>query len=101
MSEEAQWKSVAIAIISIILLQVLFSLLLFQIHQQNQEIELKLTDLEAIKARYIFLNHLLEKGVVPSYAAKWKNVKIADPDPKSDSIKIEFWNTWILALENV
>ena len=89
MSEEAQWKSVAIAIISIILLQVLFSLLLF-LYQQNQEIELKLTDLEAIKARYLFLNHLLERGVVPSYAAKWKNVKIADPDPKSDSIKIEF-----------
>ena len=63
MSEEAQWKSVAIAIISIILLQVLFSLLLF-LYQQNQEIELKLTDLEAIKARYLFLNHLLERGVV-------------------------------------
>ena len=88
MSEEAQWKSVAIAIISIILLQVLFSLLLFQIYQQNQEIELKLTDLEAIKARYLFLNYL--RGVVPSYATKWKDVKIADPDPKSDSIKIEF-----------
>ena len=82
-SSNRQWKSFAIAI-NVILLQVLVAFLLIQVYQQKQEIE----NLKAIEARYHYLSYLLERGVIPFSATKWKSVQIEDPDPKSDSIKL-------------
>ena len=93
-SSNCQWKTFAIAI-SFIVLLVLIIMGFFHVYQQSQEVTSLLTNLKAIKARYLFLNYLLESGIVHSYpygpyAIKWKNLQTQnlDPDPKFDSIKI-------------
>ena len=83
-SSNCQWKTFAIAI-SFIVLLVLIIMGFFHVYQQSQEVTSLLTNLKAIKARYLFLNYLLESGIVHSYNLQIQNL---DPDPKFDSIKI-------------